>query len=57
MGVGVTQVINKNNKTVNLKESEIRGLCKQSRSVFMSQPVLLELESPIRIVGKTQKNL
>jgi len=38
-------------KQVNLTEAEIRGLCTSAREVFMSQPVLLELEAPIKICG------
>ena len=30
---------------------EIRGLCLKSREIFISQPILLELEAPIKIVG------
>ena len=36
-------------KQVNLTETEIRGLCTGAREIFMSQPVLLELEAPIKI--------
>lgn len=38
-------------KTVALAESEIRHLCVTSRAIFASQPILLELEAPIKIVG------
>lgn len=38
-------------KQVNLSEAEIRGLCMHSREVFLSQPILLELEAPIKICG------
>jgi len=38
-------------KQVNLTETEIRHLCNKSRDVFISQPILLELEAPIKIVG------
>jgi len=38
-------------KNVQLTEQEIRSLCIQSRNIFMSQPILLELEAPIKIVG------
>ena len=38
-------------KTVNLLESEIRQLCLKSKDIFTSQPILLELEAPIKIVG------
>jgi hypothetical protein len=32
-------------------EAEIRGLCIKSREVFMQQPILLELEAPIKVCG------
>jgi serine/threonine-protein phosphatase PP1 catalytic subunit len=38
-------------KPVNLTEYEIRWLCTNAREIFMSQPVLLELEAPIKICG------
>jgi serine/threonine-protein phosphatase PP1 catalytic subunit len=38
-------------KSVNLTENEIRALCIRSRDVFMNQPILLELEAPIKICG------
>ena len=38
-------------KQVNLAEHEIRYLCTKSRDVFISQPILLELEAPIKICG------
>mmetsp|Transcript_17332 Transcript_17332/g.24540 ORF Transcript_17332/g.24540 Transcript_17332/m.24540 type:complete len:376 (-) Transcript_17332:112-1239(-) len=38
-------------KQVNLQESEIKMLCLRSRDIFMSQPILLELSSPIKICG------
>ena len=38
-------------KTVNLTEQEIRGLCIKSREIFISQPILLELEAPLKICG------
>lgn len=38
-------------KNVVLSEQEIRQLCLSSREIFMSQPILLELEAPIKIVG------
>ena len=38
-------------KQVNLTEQEIQGLCVQAREVFMSQPVLLELEAPLKVCG------
>ena len=36
---------------VNLPESQIRQLCAKSREVFLSQPMLLELEAPLVICG------
>jgi serine/threonine-protein phosphatase PP1 catalytic subunit len=38
-------------RQVNLTEAEIRWLCVKSREVFVQQPVLLELEAPIKICG------
>merc|ERR1712216_1083395 len=38
-------------KAVNLTEQEIRWLCTTARDTFMSQPMLLELEAPIKICG------
>ncbi|KAL7416390.1 Metallo-dependent phosphatase-like protein [Mrakia frigida] len=42
---------NKPGKLVELKEHEIRYLCTKSREIVMSQPMLLELEAPIKICG------
>ncbi|CAD8151461.1 unnamed protein product [Paramecium octaurelia] len=41
----------KQGKAVNLTENEIRSLCVKSREIFLSQPMLLELEAPIKICG------
>jgi len=38
-------------KQVQLLEAEIRYLCTKAREIFISQPILLELEAPIK-VGK-----
>lgn len=38
-------------RAVQLTEAEIRGLCIKSREIFISQPILLELEAPIKICG------
>uniref|UniRef100_A0A1A9Z2H1 protein-serine/threonine phosphatase n=1 Tax=Glossina pallidipes TaxID=7398 RepID=A0A1A9Z2H1_GLOPL len=38
-------------KNMQLLESEIRGLCLKSREIFLSQPILLELEAPLKICG------
>ncbi|KAJ1552031.1 Serine/threonine-protein phosphatase pp1, partial [Cladochytrium tenue] len=40
-------------RQVMLTEQEIRYLCVTSRDIFMSQPILLELEAPIKICGDT----
>jgi len=39
-------------KNVQLTEAEIRGLCIKSRDIFLNQPILLELEAPLKICGK-----
>eukprot|EP00611_Tribonema_gayanum_P020032 TRINITY_DN3585_c0_g1_i1.p2 TRINITY_DN3585_c0_g1~~TRINITY_DN3585_c0_g1_i1.p2 ORF type:complete len:394 (-),score=159.43 TRINITY_DN3585_c0_g1_i1:373-1554(-) len=38
-------------RQVQLMESEIKMLCMRARDIFMSQPILLELEAPIKICG------
>ena len=38
-------------KQVNLSENEIKGLITKSRDIFINQPMLLELEAPIKICG------
>eukprot|EP00756_Hemistasia_phaeocysticola_P036738 Hpha_TRINITY_DN16657_c1_g7::TRINITY_DN16657_c1_g7_i1::g.178466::m.178466/K06269/PPP1C; serine/threonine-protein phosphatase PP1 catalytic subunit len=42
---------NKQGKMVMLKEDDLRFLIQQSRVVMMSQPCLLELDGPIKVVG------
>lgn len=37
-------------KTVQLLETEIRYLCTKAREIFISQPILLELEAPIKAI-------
>lgn len=39
-------------KQVQLSENEIRFLCQKARDIFMSQPILLDLEAPIKICGE-----
>jgi serine/threonine-protein phosphatase PP1 catalytic subunit len=34
-----------------MTEGEVRGLCLKSREIFLSQPILLELEAPLKICG------
>jgi len=38
-------------KQVQLTEQEIKSICIHARDVFMQQPILLELEAPIKICG------
>lgn len=38
-------------KNVQLHEAEIKALCLKSREIFLSQPILLELEAPLKICG------
>ncbi|KAG9293360.1 hypothetical protein G9A89_007606 [Geosiphon pyriformis] len=38
-------------KQVQLQEYEIKFLCTRAREIFISQPILLELEAPIKICG------
>merc|ERR1712013_328949 len=34
-----------------MTEAEVRGLCLKSRELFLQQPILLELEAPLKICG------
>ncbi|KAH8880066.1 phosphoprotein phosphatase PPZ [Thozetella sp. PMI_491] len=38
-------------KAVCLKNAEITAICHRAREVFLSQPALLELDAPVKIVG------
>jgi len=38
-------------RTVQMTEAEVRGLCLKSREIFLQQPILLELEAPLKICG------
>jgi serine/threonine-protein phosphatase PP1 catalytic subunit len=38
-------------KRIQLAESEIRKLCVCAKDVFLSQPILLELEAPVNVCG------
>merc|ERR1711874_602247 len=38
-------------KTVQMTEAEVRGLCLKSRELYLQQPILLELEAPLKICG------
>jgi len=37
---------------INLSEAEIRSLIIKTKEIFIDQPILLELEAPITILGK-----
>ncbi|KAI5180910.1 serine/threonine-protein phosphatase PP1 catalytic subunit [Nematocida sp. AWRm80] len=41
----------KSESRVNLSEQEIKHLCNRSREVFLSQPMLLEIDAPVKICG------
>lgn len=43
---------NRPGKAVQLQEYEIKYLCTRAREIFISQPILLELEAPIKICGQ-----
>lgn len=36
-----------------MSEQEVRGLCLKSREIFLQQPILLELEAPLSICGRS----
>lgn len=38
-------------KSVCLKNAEITAICQAAREVFLSQPTLIELSPPVKIVG------
>lgn len=38
-------------KSVQLTSTEIKSLCYKSKEIFLSQPILLELEAPLKICG------
>jgi len=42
---------NKPGKEVKLREEDVRNLCFQARAILTNQPILLDLEAPIKIVG------
>ena len=42
---------NRPGKPVQLQEHEIKYLCTKAREIFINQPILLELEAPIKICG------
>ena len=40
-----------------LQEYEIKYLCTKAREIFINQPILLELEAPIKICGTWPRSL
>jgi serine/threonine-protein phosphatase PP1 catalytic subunit len=38
-------------KNVNLTENEILTICNQTREILINQPILLELEAPLKVCG------
>jgi serine/threonine-protein phosphatase PP1 catalytic subunit len=42
---------NKVSKSVPLKSAEIHAICQAAREIFLSQPTLIELSPPVKIVG------
>ena len=36
---------------VTLNEEEVKMLCQRSREIFLSQPILIEVEAPVKICG------
>ncbi|KAJ6450981.1 serine/threonine-protein phosphatase PP1 [Mycena vitilis] len=42
---------NRPGKSVKLQEYEIQSLCTQVREILIAQPILLELEAPIKVCG------
>ena len=44
-------------KQVNLSEKDIRSLCIKARDIFIDQPILLEIEAPIKVCGNTNIQL
>lgn len=43
-------------KPVQLEEYEIKYLCLTARDIFINQPILLELEAPIKICGMYRRS-
>jgi serine/threonine-protein phosphatase PP1 catalytic subunit len=42
---------NQTGKLIELQDTDIYALCRRAKAVFQSQPVVLELNAPIKIVG------
>ena len=50
-----TKKINNSNNTFVLKNSEIVHICMAVRELLLDQPMLLELNCPVNVVGKEKK--
>ena len=52
-GVGIERllVFEPDARTACLTEGELRSLCEQCKAILLAQPVMLELNAPIRVVG------
>jgi serine/threonine-protein phosphatase PP1 catalytic subunit len=48
---------NRPGKQVQLQEYEIKFLCTKARDIFINQPILLELEAPIKICGSFRRTV
>jgi hypothetical protein len=54
----LTQGNNENWKnSLDVSEQEIRLLCSVAREIFLQQPMLLELNAPLKIAGDIHGNL
>ncbi|XP_074033130.1 serine/threonine-protein phosphatase alpha-2 isoform isoform X4 [Leptinotarsa decemlineata] len=47
----------KKQKMINLSESDVKALCFNAMRIFMNQPMLLELEAPIKVCGKRRYSI
>ncbi|KAK9462596.1 phosphoprotein phosphatase [Lipomyces oligophaga] len=47
----VPSATSENTKSVCLKNAEIQVICRAAREIFLSQPTLIELSPPVKIVG------
>ena len=45
-------VAGKKNHTVKLKEKNMMTLCAKVKQIFSEQPMLIELEAPLKVCGK-----
>ena len=52
-GVGIERLLafEPDARTACLTDAELRSLCEQCKAILLAQPVMLELNAPIRVVG------